>query len=134
VPLFSVTSLTIPVAHLTSLYIGMLFPFCILLLLFCLTFLYHVDSERFVTSFITCETDISTHLEWPFQEQRGFGITALAPVSGISAPACTNGLWPFLGPVGVAQKNNPSTMFSSNVKPIEFPVDCTASRVSMMRQ
>jgi len=28
------------------------------------------------------------------QEQLGSGLTAFAPVLGISAPACTNGVWP----------------------------------------
>ena len=49
-----------------------------------------------------------TLVEWPFQEQRGFDLTASAPVSDDSAPACTNGLWPPLRPESVAQ-NKPST-------------------------
>ena len=30
--------------------------------------------------------------EWPSQEQRGSGLTASAPVSDVSAPACTKGI------------------------------------------
>jgi len=37
------------------------------------------------------------------------GLIASAPVSDVSAPACTNGLWPSLQPVSVAQKNKQST-------------------------
>jgi len=49
-------------------------------------------------------TDIgSTLLEWLCQEQRGFGLTASATASDVSVPADTNGAWPFLRPVGVAQ-------------------------------
>jgi len=51
---------------------------------------------------------------WPSQEEPGPGLTASAPVSGFSAPACTNRVCPPLRPVSVAQKNKPSTM------------DCTA--------
>jgi len=54
--------------------------------------------------------------ERPFQEEPGSGLTASAPVSDVSAPACTNGVWPPLRPVSVAQKNKPSTMSSSNVQ------------------
>ena len=52
--------------------------------------------------------DTGTHtLEWPSQEEPGSGSTASAPVSDISPPACTNGVWPPLQPVSVAQKNKP---------------------------
>jgi len=44
-------------------------------------------------------------------------------VSDVSAPACTNGLWPRLLPVSVAQKNEPSTMLSSNVQSIDLIMD-----------
>jgi len=64
--------------------------------------------------------------EWPCQGQRGFGSTASALVSDVSAPACTNVVWPPLRPVSVAQKNKPSTMSSSNVQSIDLPMDCTA--------
>ena len=43
-----------------------------------------------------------------------------APVSDVSAPACTNGAWPLLRPVSVAQ-NKPSTMSSSTVQIIDLP-------------
>jgi len=46
------------------------------------------------------------------------GSTASAPVSDVSAPACTNGLWPPLPPVSVAQ-NKPSIMSSSTLQSIE---------------
>ena len=50
--------------------------------------------------------NIGTHLEWPgYQEQRGSGLTASAPVSDVSALAYTNGVWPLVRPVSVAQKN-----------------------------
>jgi len=52
------------------------------------------------------------------------GLTISAPVSDISFPACTNGVWP-LWPVSVAQKNKPSTVLSSNVKSINL-MQCTA--------
>ena len=67
-------------------------------------------------------------LKWPFQEQRG---SASAPVSDFSAPACTNGVWPPLWAVSVAQKNKPSTMLSSNVQSIDSP--WTARPVSSWR-
>ena len=38
----------------------------------------------------------------------------------VSAPACTNGVWPPLRPVSVAQ-NKPSTMSSSSVQSIDPP-------------
>ena len=67
-----------------------------------------------------------TPLEWPSQEEPGSSSTASAPVSDISTPACTNGVWPPLRLVSVAQKNKPSTMSSSNVQSIDLPTDCTA--------
>ena len=74
----------------------------------------------------TFHTDNGTHpLEWPFQEQRGFGLTASAPVSDVSAPACTNGVWPPLRPASVAQ-NKPSTMSSSTVQSIDPPTSYMA--------
>ena len=72
--------------------------------------------------------------EWPSQEEPGSGLTASAPVSDVSAPACTNGVWPPLRPVSVAQKNKPSTMLSSNVQSIDLPMDCMAWRFWTMRQ
>ena len=75
-----------------------------------------------------------TPLEWPSQEEPGSGLTDSAPVSDVSAPACTNGVWPPLRPVSVAHKNKPSTMSSSNVQSIDLPMDCTAWRFRGMRQ
>ena len=80
-------------------------------------------------------TDTSTHPpEWPSQEEAGSGLTASVPVSDVSAPACTNGVWPALRPVSVAQKNTPSTMLFSNVQSIGLPMDCMARRFWTMRQ
>jgi len=45
-------------------------------------------------------------------------------VLDVPAPACTNGAWPPLQPVSVAQ-NKQSTMLSSNVQSIDHPMDCT---------
>ena len=50
------------------------------------------------------------------------------------ASAYTNGVWPPLRPVSVAQKNKPSTMLSSNVQSIDFFMDCTAWQSWLMRQ
>ena len=68
------------------------------------------------------------------QEQPGSELTASAPLSDVSAPACINGVWPPLRPVSVAQKNKPSTMLSSNVQPIDLLMDCTAWRFWTMKQ
>ena len=67
--------------------------------------------------------DTGTHSSGiAFQEQRAaYRLTASAPVSDVSAPACTNVVWPPLWPVSVAQKNKPSTMFSANAQSIEPP-------------
>ena len=63
-----------------------------------------------------CIPNTVTHPpEWSSQEGPGSGFTASAPVSGVSAPACTNWIWPPLRPVNVAQKNKPSTTLSYNV-------------------
>ena len=35
--------------------------------------------------------------EWPSQEEAGSGLTASAPGSGVSSPACTNGVWLLCG-------------------------------------
>ena len=64
---------------------------------------------------------------------RRSGFTASAPVSGVSAPACTNGVWP-LRPVSAAQKNKPSTMLSSNAHSIDFRMVGTAWWFWTMRQ
>ena len=69
--------------------------------------------------------------EWPSQEEPGSGLTTFTPVSDVSAPACTNGVWPPLRLVGVAQKNKPSTMSSSNIQSIDLS---TAWRFWRMRR
>jgi len=66
----------------------------------------------------------------PFPES---SLTASAPVSGVSAPVGTNGVWLPLRPVSVAQ-NIPSTMLSSNVHSIDLLMDCTAWWFWTMRQ
>ena len=59
---------------------------------------------------------------------------SLTTVSDVSAPACTNVLWPPLRPVNVMRKNKPSTMLSFNFQSIDLPMDCTAWRFWTMRQ
>jgi len=70
-------------------------------------------------------TPVHTHPEGPSQEEPGSGSTASAPVSDVSAHACTNGVWLPLNPVCVVQ-NKPSTMSSSTVQSIDLPTDYTA--------
>ena len=78
--------------------------------------------------------DPGTHTpEWPSQEEPESGSTASAPVSDVSAPACTNGVWPPLRPASVAQ-NKPSTMSSSTVQSIDPHTDYAAWRFWTMRQ
>ena len=72
--------------------------------------------------------------EWPSQEEPGSGSTASAPMSDVSAPARTNGDWPPLRPVSVAQVNKPSTMSSSTVHSINLPTDYTVWWFWTMRQ
>ena len=60
-------------------------------------------------------------------------LTRLRPVSDVSAVACTNGVWPPLRPVSVAQ-NKPSTILTSIVQSIDLCMDCTTGRFWMMRQ
>jgi len=72
--------------------------------------------------------------EWPSQEESGSGLTASAPVSDVSAPAYTNGVWPIGRPVSVAQKNKLPTMLSSNVQSIDLPMDGTAWQFWITRQ
>jgi len=67
------------------------------------------------------QTPVHTHPQWPSQEEPGSGLTASAPVSDVSAPACTNGVWPPLQPVSVAQKTKLLTMLFSNVQSIDPP-------------
>jgi len=51
-----------------------------------------------------------TLLEWPCKEQRGSGSIASAPVSHVSAPVYTNGVWLLLRLVSVAPKIKPLTI------------------------
>ena len=67
----------------------------------------------------------------PWNDPPKKSLTASAPVSDVSAPVCTNGIWPPLRPVSVAQKNELSTMLSSNVQSIDL---CMAWRFWTMRQ
>ena len=77
---------------------------------------------------------VHTHSEWPSPDEPWSGLTASAPVSDVSTPACTNGVWPPLRPVSAAQNNKSSTMSSSNVQSINLPTDCTAWRFWTLRQ
>jgi len=52
---------------------------------------------------------------------------------GLSAPACTNGVWSPLRPVSVGQ-NKPWTLSSSTVQAIDLPTDYTAWRFWTMKQ
>ena len=65
----------------------------------------------------TSNLDTGTHTP-RMGEEPGSGSTASAPVLDVSAPACTNGIWPPPRPVSVAQ-NKPSTMSSSTVQSID---------------
>ena len=64
------------------------------------------------------DTGTHTYPEWPSQEAPRSDSTASAPVSVVSAPACTNGVWPPLRPVA---QNKPPTMSSSTVQFIDPP-------------
>ena len=64
---------------------------------------------------------VPTRLEWPFQEQRETRLTASVTMSDVSAPAYTNGLWPLLRPVSMAQKNKTSTILSPMFNPSTSP-------------
>ena len=72
--------------------------------------------------------------KWSSQEKPGSSLTTSALVLDVSTPACTNGVWPPLRPVSVAQKNKPLTTLSSNVQSIDLPMDCMAWRFWTMRQ
>jgi len=52
--------------------------------------------------------------------------TSAPTLPDTSAPVCTNGVWPPLRLVSLAQKNEPSTMLFSNVQSIDLLMDCTA--------
>ena len=85
-------------------------------------------------SALSSPTPATSSTEWPSQEVPGSVLTASAPVSDVSAHACTNWVWPPLRPVSVAQNNKLSTMLSSNVQSIDLPMDCLAWRFWTMRQ
>ena len=65
---------------------------------------------------------------------RESGLTASSPVSDVSAPTCTTGVWLHLRPVSMAQKNKPPTMSSSNDRSVDLLMDGTAWRFRIMRQ
>ena len=77
-------------------------------------------------SALSSPTPASIPRREPPREQPGSGLVADAPVSGVSAPACADGVWPPLRPVSVVQKNKPSIMLSSNVQSIGLLLDCKA--------
>ena len=56
-------------------------------------------------SVLSPTTSAPTFPEWLCQKQRGSGLTASAPVSDVSSPAHTNGIWPLLRLVSMAQRN-----------------------------
>ena len=90
---------------------------------------------EYITRLHTFIPDTGTHpLKWPFQEQLGSDLIASTPVSGVSAPAYKNGVWPHLWSVSVALKNKLTTMLSTNVQSIDLIMDWTACRFWMMRQ
>ena len=67
--------------------------------------------------FSSYQSDVFVIFTWNLPES---GLTASPPVSDVSAPACTNGVWPPLRSVSVA-RNKPSTMSSSTVQSIDPP-------------
>ena len=73
------------------------------------------------------------HIREPTQHH-STGLTASATVSDASAPAYTNGVWPLLRIVSVAQRSRPLTMLSSNVQSINLPMDRMAWRFWMTKQ
>jgi len=64
-----------------------------------------------------------TLMERSCQEEPGSGSTASAPVSCVFVHFCTNGIWPLLRLVSVAQKIKQLTMLSSNVQCIDLPME-----------
>jgi len=82
-----------------------------------------LDNTTRLRTFIS---DIGTHPpEMALPIKRGTRLTASAPMSDVSAPAYTNGLWPLLRPVSESQKNKPPTMLSYNVQSTDLHMDCT---------
>jgi len=62
-----------------------------------------------------------TGTELPSQEEPAHSLTASAPVLDVFAPDCTNGVWPPLRYVSVAQKNKSSATMSVLQYPIHRP-------------
>jgi len=60
--------------------------------------------------------------------------TASKLVSEVSAPFCTNGVWPLRQIVSETQKIKPLTMFPSNVQSVDLPMNRTTWRFWMMRK
>ena len=60
-------------------------------------------------------------------------LTAFKLVSEVSAPVCTNGVWPLRQIVSEKQKIKPLTMFPSNVQSVDLPMDCMAWQCWTMR-
>ena len=75
-----------------------------------------------------------TLLEWLCQGQRGSGFNHLRTGVGHFRSCLHKWVRPLLKFVSVAQKNKLSTMLSSNVQSIDFPVDCTTWRFWMTIQ
>ena len=92
------------------------------------------DALRIVTGCLHHQWNAVSPMECGVGGEPWSELTASAPVSGVSAPACTNGVWPPLRPVSVAQKNKPSTMLSSNVQSIDLTMDYMTWRFWTMRQ
>ena len=79
-------------------------------------------------------TSAHTLLEWLFQEQHGSGLTAIALVSYVSAPAYANGVWLLLRIVSAAQRNGSLTMLIFAVQSMDLPKQHMAWRFWMTRQ
>ena len=92
------------------------------------------DALRIVTGCLHHQWNAVSPMECGVGGEPWSELTASAPVSGVSAPACTNGVWPPLRPVSAVHKNKPSTMLSSNVQSIDLRMDCMAWRFWTMRQ
>jgi len=70
----------------------------------------------------------------PRAGQHGSGLIAFTPVSDVSTPTFTNGVWSLLWWVSVAQKNGRLTMLYFIVQYINLPVEYMAWRFRVMRQ
>jgi len=93
------------------------------------------DWKTIQYSVFSSPTSVPTLLEWrPCQEQRGWGLTAFAPVSDVSVSAYTNRAWPLMRLVSVAQRNRPLTMLSFPVQSIDLHMERMTWRCWMTRQ